>query len=55
MKLPRVRFTMRRSMILIAAIAAILAISTGLERRKARFQRLSSYHRGRASQPIVVT
>lgn len=46
-------FRVRTLMITVAALAAVLAIGTGLQRRKARFERLFSYHRGLAGPTVV--
>jgi hypothetical protein len=48
----RPRFTLRRLMLLVAALAIPLALWAVIERRRARFERLFSYHRGLAG-PVV--
>jgi hypothetical protein len=53
MKLPRI--TLRRLMILVAAVAIPLALWGVLERRRIRFEQLSSYHRGLAGPAIWPT
>jgi hypothetical protein len=53
MRVPRVRFTVRRMMVAVAMLAALLAIGAGLQRRQARFERLFSYHRGLAGPMII--
>lgn len=42
----RPRFTVRRLMVAVAALALVLAVWAGQQRRKARFERLWRYHDG---------
>lgn len=46
MRFPDFRFTVRRLMVAVAIVGVVLAIWVGLERRRARFERLFSYHNG---------
>src|SRR4051794_8772311 len=45
MRLPRVRFTVRRLVVAIALVAGGFDASSWIGRRRDRFQRLGSYHR----------
>ncbi len=45
MPLPRVRFTVRRLMVAVAIVAAVLAGLEALRMRRAEFQRVSVLHR----------
>jgi hypothetical protein len=42
MKLPRPRFTVRRLMVMVAALAIVLGILTALQRRRVRFRHLAA-------------
>jgi hypothetical protein len=53
MRMPRL--TLRRLMILVALLAVPLAFWGVLERRRSRFEHLSSYHRGLAGPALWPT
>ena len=53
MKLPRVQFTVRRSMALVAAVGVVMATWSVLERRRERFERVWSYHMELAGPMIM--
>jgi hypothetical protein len=53
MQMPRVRFTVRRMMVAVAMLAAIMAVGAGLQRRRDRFERLFSHHRGLAGPRVI--
>ena len=44
MRLPRVRYTVRRMMVVVLIVAIMLAIHVTLQRRRVRFEQLSRYH-----------
>jgi hypothetical protein len=50
MRLPRVRFTVRRMMIAVAVLALLLAIAASLLRRSLAYQRAASLHRDAAME-----
>ena len=45
MRLPRLRFTVRRLMLAVAIVAVILGAASGVRRRAERFRMIESYHR----------
>src|SRR5262245_24197003 len=50
MRLPRMRFTVRRLMVVVAVVALLLAATTGLLRRRASFQQRAEVYAQKASQ-----
>lgn len=44
MRLPHVRYTVRRMMVVVLIVAIMLATHVTLQRRRVRFERLSHYH-----------
>ena len=54
MRLPRVRFTVRRPVVTVFVVATMLAIAVGLQRRKVRFAWLFSYHIGLAGPSLIL-
>jgi hypothetical protein len=50
MRLPRIRFTVRQLMVVVAVVSLLLAVTTGLLRRRASFQRRTEVHARKASQ-----
>ena len=53
MRLPRVRFTVRRMMVAVAVVAVPLGAITELKRRRDRFQWLGSYHAGKTGMQYI--
>lgn len=54
MRLPRVRFTVRRMMVAVAILALALTAYAGIERRRARLQRLAQFHWEKVAANSVV-
>jgi Tfp pilus assembly protein PilX len=53
MRLPRVRFTMRRMMVVVAVIAMVMGTVAGLQRRRESFERRAQMFARRASAAIM--
>lgn len=53
MRLPRPRFTVRRLMVLVALLGALLGVGIEGNRRMTRFSRRAFYHRVNAMGPGV--
>jgi hypothetical protein len=54
MRLPRPRFTVRRLMVVVAILALALTVYAGIERRRARLQRVAQHHWEKAAANSVV-
>jgi len=54
MRLPRLRFTVRRLMVAVAILALALTGYVGIEKRRARLQRLAQHHWGMVAANSVV-
>jgi hypothetical protein len=48
MRLPRMRFTLRRMMVVVAILAMAFAIPDAIERRRSHFRDLASIHTAKA-------
>src|SRR5262245_44896608 len=46
MRLSRVRFTLRRMMVVVATAAVVFGLAVTVHRRKVRYERLAAYHLG---------
>ncbi|QDV38894.1 hypothetical protein [Tautonia plasticadhaerens] len=47
MRIPRFRMTIRRLMLVVAAVALLLGLGLGMTRRRATFLKNAAYHTGR--------
>lgn len=51
--MPKIRFTIRQLLLLVAAVAGALGLLVWCEVRRARFQRISAYHESRIYVKVV--